>query len=100
MALIFFYTSRPPQQAFGRLRPRGCLLIPPFGDLFQSTFHLIPVCVLEEGGYVVSALQPVIGHEGMLEDVHYQEGNTTCWLAGLMLINPLVKEFPGDIVLI
>lgn len=71
------------------------------GDLLlQPTFHHIPVDVLEEGFYVIGSFQPVISHEGMLKDVHYQD-----WLAAgkviyLMLIYPLVKKPASYIILI
>lgn len=44
----------------------------------QSRFHSLPVNVLKEGLYVVSSLQSVINHKGMLKNVHYHKGVTSC----------------------
>ena len=74
--------------------------LPIISHLFQPTFHNSPVYVLEKDLDVVSSLQPVIGDEGMLEDIHYQNRDTTSRMANIMFIYPLVKELPAYIILV
>jgi hypothetical protein len=37
----------------------------------KTSFYHIPVDVLEEGLDIVGSLQPVVDHEGMLENIHH-----------------------------
>src|SRR4030067_1022980 len=68
--------------------------------LLQPTGHGTPVDVLKEGGDIVSPFQSVVSDEGVLEDIHYQDGSAAGKVATLMLIYPLVDELASDIILI
>ena len=66
----------------------------------QAFLQLFPVDVLEKRRYVVSALESVIGHEGVLENIHHQDGFAAGKMANFMLVNPLVEKVSCHVVLV
>src|SRR4030042_6291068 len=68
--------------------------------LHEAFLRSSPVDVLEKGFYVVCALEPIVDHEGVLEHVQNQYGETTGEVPRLMLVDPLVDQSSSYVVLI
>ncbi len=66
----------------------------------EASLDCTPIEVLEEGLDIVGSLQPVVDDKGMLENIQHQKGGTTCGVAGLMLVYPLVPEPTGYVILV
>jgi hypothetical protein len=59
--------------------------------LFYPALRGFPVDVLEERRDIVRPLQAVISDEGVLEDVHDEDGPATSQVASVVFVNPCVE---------
>src|SRR4030042_5479319 len=68
--------------------------------LFEPRLGCLPIDVLEEALDVIGPLEAVVNHEGMLEDVHDQDGLTAGRMARVVLVDPEVDEHAAGRVLV
>ena len=64
-------------------------------NIYISLIYYTPINSFHKSVNIISSSQAVINHKSVFKNVHYQEGNTACWVSDIMLIDPHYKEFFG-----